>query len=264
VSAIGHLPSWSLGRTGLSTPPHERGRTAVSCHKITGPSTASASYDTGLLGEILERPNRNHVGFGKSHYPHLRQYVTSGGLPSGWITGRTCKSLRISTEPLHRKPSKPGVSTVPDGTERRRASRPIDRSNRVRLPVRGLPPQRVPTEFEEIARVSKLDEGKVRMGYKVLNREIDLPVPPAGPKQYPPRIASAADVSQETERRAWTLLDDAQQGLGATGCNPAGIAAGALYLAGQYTEACLTQADIAAAADVSTVTVRERYRDIRS
>jgi transcription initiation factor TFIIB len=119
-----------------------------------------------------------------------------------------------------------------------------------------------PRTFEEIARVSKLDDGKVRLGYTVLNREFELPVPPAGPKQYLPQIASETDVSNETECQARRLLEDALGEVLRNGCNPAGAAAGALYVAGQDTGENLTQAEIADAADVSKVTVRERYREI--
>ena len=119
-----------------------------------------------------------------------------------------------------------------------------------------------PRTFEEIAGVSKLDDGKVRLGYTVLNRELELPVPPAGPKQYLPQIASETDVSNRTESRARALLEDATGEAVTNGCNPAGAAAGALYVAGQETEEYLTQAEIADAADVSKVTLRERYRDI--
>lgn len=121
-----------------------------------------------------------------------------------------------------------------------------------------------PRTFEEIARVSKLDDGKVRLGYNVLNRELDLPVPPAGPKQYLPQIASETDVSNQTERRARTLLEEALGDAVATGCNPAGAAAGALYVAGQETGEYLTQAEIADAANVSKVTLRDRYREIEA
>jgi len=121
-----------------------------------------------------------------------------------------------------------------------------------------------PRTFEEIATVSKLDEGKVRLGYKVLNRELGLPVPPAGPKQYLPQIASETDVGQGTERRARTLLENAAGETVSNGCNPVGTAAGALYIAGQETGEYLTQAEIADAADVSKVTIRARYREIEA
>jgi transcription initiation factor TFIIB len=117
--------------------------------------------------------------------------------------------------------------------------------------------------FEAIARVSKIDEERIRTGYTALNRELNLPVPPANPSQYVPQVASAVDASQETRRRARTLLDTAGKDRIANGRNPLDSAAGALYLAGQETGEFLKQKALAEAADVSAVTVRERYRDLK-
>lgn len=119
-----------------------------------------------------------------------------------------------------------------------------------------------PRSFEAIARVSKISKARIRTGYTVMNRDLDLPVPPAGPEQYLAQVASAADVSQRTQRRARDLLDTVDQTSVANGRNPLGAAAGALYLASQETGEFVTQQELAAAADVSTVTVRARYRDI--
>jgi transcription initiation factor TFIIB len=119
-----------------------------------------------------------------------------------------------------------------------------------------------PRSFEAIARVSKIDEERIRTGYTALNRELDLPVPPANPSQYVPQVASAVDASQETRRRARSLLDTADNDQIANGRNPLGAAAGALYLAAQETGEFLKQKALAEAADVSAMTVRERYRDL--
>lgn len=120
-----------------------------------------------------------------------------------------------------------------------------------------------PRTFEEIAHVSKVDGERVKLGYTVLNRELALPVPPATPKQYVPQVASAAGTSQRTERRARELLDESASST-LDGVNPAGAAAGALYLAAKQTEELLTQQVFADAADVSTVTVRERMQDLEA
>jgi transcription initiation factor TFIIB len=119
-----------------------------------------------------------------------------------------------------------------------------------------------PRSFETIARVSKVPEARIKTGYTVMNRELDLPVPPAKPSQYIAQIASEAGVSQETQRRARSLLEAANQTQIANGRNPLGSAAGALYLAAQETGEFLNQRELADAADVATVTVRERYRDL--
>ncbi len=119
-----------------------------------------------------------------------------------------------------------------------------------------------PRSFEVIARVSKVAEARIKTGYTVMNRELDLPVPPAQPSQYVAQIASDVGASQETQRRARALLERADQAQIANGRNPLGSAAGALYLAAQATGEFLNQQELADAADVATVTVRERYRDL--
>jgi transcription initiation factor TFIIB len=119
-----------------------------------------------------------------------------------------------------------------------------------------------PRSFDAIARVSKVPKDRIRTGYTVLNRELELPVPPAGPKQYLAQVSSEADISQATQRRARDLLDTTNRATVANGQNPLGVAAGALYLASQDTGEFVTQRELATAADVAAVTVRARYRDL--
>ncbi|MFQ3318095.1 MAG: transcription initiation factor TFIIB [Natronomonas sp.] len=119
-----------------------------------------------------------------------------------------------------------------------------------------------PRSFEAIAKVSKVTAARIKTGYTAINRELDLPVPPAHPSQYVAQIGSAVDVSQKTRRRARDLLETVPQPRIANGRNPLGAAAGALYLAAQQTGEFLNQQALADAADVSTVTVRERYLEL--
>lgn len=120
-----------------------------------------------------------------------------------------------------------------------------------------------PRTFDEIAAVSKVSQARIERGYSVLNRELGLPVPPADPREYLSQIASAVDVDPETERVARRLLNAASDSQVITGTKPAGVAAGALYLAAQRTGAFLTQAEVAETADVSTPTVRARYHGLQ-
>lgn len=120
-----------------------------------------------------------------------------------------------------------------------------------------------PRPFGKIATVSKMPVDRIRHGYRILNRELDLPVPPVGPKQYLSQIASAVDAHTETERRARELLERADDRVVANGQNPMGAAAGALYLGSRQTGEYIKQETVAAAADVAAVTVRKRYRDLQ-
>jgi transcription initiation factor TFIIB len=119
-----------------------------------------------------------------------------------------------------------------------------------------------PRIITDIASLSKVPEDRIRSAYKALNRELGLPVPPAGPRNYLPQIASAVDADSITERRAEELLEQADDTLVANGQNPMGAAAGALYLAGRETSEFFTQDELADAAAVSAPTIRARYRDL--
>lgn len=116
-----------------------------------------------------------------------------------------------------------------------------------------------PRTFQDVASLSKISEDRVRTAYTALNRELALPVPPACPRQYVSQLVSAVDASRETERVATELLEAADKQVAANGHHPSGTAAGAIYLAGQLTGEVLTQDALAAAAGVTSATVRKRY-----
>jgi transcription initiation factor TFIIB len=116
---------------------------------------------------------------------------------------------------------------------------------------------------DAIADAARADERELRVAYDALNRELGLPTGPVDPREYLPRYANALDLDSDVERRATALATAAVEDGLATGKNPSGVAAGCLYLAASETGADCTQADAAAAADVSAVTVRQTYHDLR-
>jgi len=118
----------------------------------------------------------------------------------------------------------------------------------------------VPRTLDEIASVTAIGEKKVRNGYKVLNRELDLPVPPQYPQEYIPRLVSAFDLPCRTERRAREIATEAVEAGLATGVNPAGFAASCVAVASAKQGFEVIQLDLAEEADVSPETVRE-HRD---
>ena len=118
----------------------------------------------------------------------------------------------------------------------------------------------VPRTLDEIASVAAVGEEKVRNGYMVLNRELDLPVPPQEPQEYIPRLVSAFDLPCRIERRAREIANEATEAGLATGVNPAGFAAGCIAVAAAKRGIEVIQRDLAEEADVSSTTVRA-HRD---
>jgi transcription initiation factor TFIIB len=119
-----------------------------------------------------------------------------------------------------------------------------------------------PRSIDEVAAVSRVDEMEFKRTYRYVVRELGLEVQPASPLSFVGRLRSKLNVSDETELRARELLK-AAEGTGAfNGKSPVGLAAAALYAAGRLTNAELTQSAVGDAADVSEVTIRNRYQEL--
>ncbi len=114
-------------------------------------------------------------------------------------------------------------------------------------------------ELTEVSRVEKLD---IERTYRYISRELDLQIPPSHPMEYVGRFASELECSNETDRYARKLIDDATKQGVHSGKNPAGIAAAALYAASRLCGESIIQPDISAVANISEVTIRQRYRDV--
>ncbi|NHN41965.1 transcription initiation factor IIB [Halorubellus sp. JP-L1] len=119
-----------------------------------------------------------------------------------------------------------------------------------------------PRTVDEVERVSRVDEQEFTRTYRYLVKELSLEVQPADPASYLPRFASDLDASDAVERRARELVETAKREAVHSGKSPVGIAAAAIYAAGLLEDAELTQREVGEAADVSEVTIRDRYREL--
>ncbi|HJN62457.1 MAG TPA: TFIIB-type zinc ribbon-containing protein [Candidatus Parcubacteria bacterium] len=115
-------------------------------------------------------------------------------------------------------------------------------------------------DFSEAANIQR--KGLTR-SYRLLHKELDLRVPVVTPDRFIPRIANACRVSEKTKRQALEILKKAVEERISAGKYPTGLAAAALYLACVLTGESVTQKEIAEAAGVTEVTVRNRYKDLR-
>lgn len=120
----------------------------------------------------------------------------------------------------------------------------------------------VPRSLDEFSPVSRVDQLEFARSYRYLNRELSLAIEHADPVEYVPRIASDLSLTDETERRARTLLDIAKEAGLHVGKHPVGLAAAAIYAAGLLTAEQVTQANVSEAANVSEVTIRIRYQEL--
>src|SRR6056297_2557061 len=119
-----------------------------------------------------------------------------------------------------------------------------------------------PRSIDEVATVSRIDDMEFKRTYRYIVRELKLEIQPADPEDYVARFASELDISDESERRARELLRTAKrQGLH-SGKSPVGLAAAAVYAGPLLTNEKVTQAEVSDVAQVSEVTIRNRYHEL--
>ncbi|WP_435159944.1 transcription initiation factor IIB [Halorubrum sp. SY-15] len=119
-----------------------------------------------------------------------------------------------------------------------------------------------PRSLDEIAGVSRVEKDEIARTYRYVVRELKLEIQPADPESYVPRFASDLELSDESERRARELLETAKsQGIH-SGKSPVGLAAAAVYAASLLTNEKVTQSEVSEVANISEVTIRNRYHEL--
>jgi transcription initiation factor TFIIB len=120
-----------------------------------------------------------------------------------------------------------------------------------------------PRTLREIAEASLVDKKDVARCYRLLLRELDVHMPIADPLTYVSKIAERTGISGKTQGIAIQILREARKRRAAAGKDPMGLAAASLYIACLKNNEKKTQKDIAEAAGVTEVTVRNRYKTLR-
>ncbi len=114
--------------------------------------------------------------------------------------------------------------------------------------------------LDDITEPARVEQSRVTNAYQTLNTELCLPAQPMTPSEFIPQLASELDVPDQIRQRARQLAKQSESTSVTSGVNPSGFAAACLYKAGCEAGRLLTQAEIAAAANVSTITIRT-HRD---
>jgi transcription initiation factor TFIIB len=121
-----------------------------------------------------------------------------------------------------------------------------------------------PRTLKDLAAVSNLKKKDIARDYRILLREMDLSMPVADAARNVAGIASMVGMSERVKRRAIEIIRQIEQKGVSAGKSPMGLAASALYLAGLLEGEPRTQKELADAAGVTEVTVRNRYKGLRA
>jgi len=121
---------------------------------------------------------------------------------------------------------------------------------------------KMPRTLDEIAKYTRAGRKDVARCYRLLLREATIRVPLPDPVDFAPKIGETLKLSATTIRKAIEILKEAKK-LGITaGKDPAGLAAAAIYVASLLSGEVRTQKEVAQAAQVTEVTVRNRYKEL--
>lgn len=120
-----------------------------------------------------------------------------------------------------------------------------------------------PRTLREISEASLVEKKDVARCYRLLLQELDFHMPISDPLTYVSKIAEKNGVSGKTQGTAIAILRDAKRKRFSAGKDPMGMAAASLYIACLQNNEKITQKDIAEAAGVTEVTVRNRYKALK-
>jgi transcription initiation factor TFIIB len=116
--------------------------------------------------------------------------------------------------------------------------------------------------LEEIAQASNVNKKEVGRSYRFLIKELDYFIPPVKPSQYITKFSNQLTMQGKVEEIAHKILAVAKELRLTSGRGPTGIAAAASYIASVLTGERKTQREIAEIAQVTEVTIRNRYKEL--
>ena len=117
--------------------------------------------------------------------------------------------------------------------------------------------------IKDIAIASLVKEKEIARCYRLLYYELELKPGIADPAKNLSWIADGVGLHQKVVRTALDILNKAKADGELTGKSPVGLAGAALYIAAKMHDANVTQRDIGLVANITEVTIRNRYKDLR-
>ncbi|MCW4022158.1 MAG: transcription initiation factor IIB [archaeon] len=116
--------------------------------------------------------------------------------------------------------------------------------------------------LDEIATASTVNKKEVGRSYRFLIKELNYFIPPLKPSQYVTKFSNQLTMQGKVEEIAHKILGTAKELKLTSGRGPTGIAAAASYIASVLTGERKTQREIAEIAQVTEVTIRNRYKEL--
>jgi transcription initiation factor TFIIB len=120
-----------------------------------------------------------------------------------------------------------------------------------------------PRTIKDVVEASGVELSDIRRDYRVIVNELDLRMPVLDPRRLVSRISKRVGAKDKTEIRAVDLVRRAEEAGIASGKEPIGVAAAAVYLASLLESDRKTEKEISKASGLSEVSIRNTYGQMK-
>ncbi len=121
-----------------------------------------------------------------------------------------------------------------------------------------------PKTITDIANACNITTKDIMSHYKLILKELSLQMPVLHGPDYVTLICNRLQMSEKTKREALRIFSMAQKSRISIGKNPRALAGSIIYLASQNCNEFLRQVEICQVAEISTVSLRKRCKEIKT
>ena len=122
----------------------------------------------------------------------------------------------------------------------------------------------LPRTLDEVSKAFELRRRDVSRTYNCMVRLLKIDIPLTTPQYYIPRFCGQLGLNAEAQKKVKDLLIEATEKGLICGRSPVAIVGALIYIASQLTHQKRTQAEIADVANVTEVTIRNRYKELKT
>ena len=120
------------------------------------------------------------------------------------------------------------------------------------------------TSLKEISEISNIHQKTIGRMVRLITSELGILIPVSDPIRCVTKVGNILGLSEKTKREAFDLMSHIKDSEYSAGKKPMGLAATILYIACNKTGENMTQKEIAKAAGVTEVTMRNRLSDLKA
>jgi transcription initiation factor TFIIB len=122
----------------------------------------------------------------------------------------------------------------------------------------------IPKTISDIAYVCNIPSKEIMSHYKLILKELSLNIPVIQGIDYVTLISNRLKLTEKTKREALRIFSLVQHSRISIGKNPRAFAGAIIYIASQDCNEFLRQVEVCQVADISTVSLRKRCKEIKT